>query len=82
MIGNFLWGIAGIALSFAMIKWRMKIRDFVGESDFTRKFGGTHLIIVLIAIAVFFAAVTKMTGKWDDYFSGAILEQPAENSQN
>lgn len=69
---RFLVGIIGIPLAFVMIYYRRQIKDFVGEIAFAEKIfgmGGTHMMILIIALLVFVGSLMYALGTLQELVS-------------
>lgn len=62
---KYVFSIIGMVLSVYMIKQRETIGDMLGEADWMRKVGGIYIIVVFIAILLFFYCVSVITGTQD-----------------
>lgn len=70
-MGTFL-SIVGIIAAFAMIKFRERVGDMLGEADWMRKVGGVYNVILILAIFIFFWSLAYLTGTTHFLF-GPIL---------
>lgn len=78
MLSNILWGLTGIAVAFALVKYRRQIINFTGTWGWAERYlggGGTAIALVLFALVIFLLAVTKLIGKWDTLFSGGPMSK-------
>lgn len=72
---NLLWGIAGVFLCFALIKYRRYIIDFTGPWGWAERFlgrGSSPLALVLLSIFFFFLSISLMTGHLDTFIRGTF----------
>ena len=60
--------IVGILGSFALLKYREKVGDMIGEADWMRKIGGVYNFILVVAVFMFFWSVAELTGTTDILF--------------
>ncbi len=58
---KFILSMLGVVGSFFMIYYRETIGDMMGEAEWMRAVGGVHVIVVLIAIFIFFWSLAEMT---------------------
>jgi len=81
---KFFFGIIGIPLSFLIIIYRAKIKDFTGSIGFAEKYfgaGGTYTLILLIGITVFIVTLLYVTGTLQSFLRtvfGPIFFMPPE----
>jgi hypothetical protein len=71
MLSNIIWGLIGMTIAFALIKWRKQIIDFTGSWGWAERYlgaGGSYTAIVIVAVLIFLVALTKLVGKLDDIF--------------
>jgi len=57
--------IIGFALAIVILKYRIHIKDFIGDVGFAEKYlgiGGTHTLIVIIAFLVFIGSLMYSLG--------------------
>ena len=57
--------IIGFVIAILILRYRLQIKDAIGDVGFAEKYlgvGGTHVMIVFIAIAVFVISLTYATG--------------------
>lgn len=57
--------IIGLALCLVILKYRVPIKDFIGDIGFAEKYlgaGGTHTLIVLVALATFIFSLFYAVG--------------------
>ncbi len=62
---KFLIVIVCWVASFAMLKFRRQVKDFIGNVDFAERFlgsGGTNTLVVLLALVLFFGSIAWATG--------------------
>ena len=62
---KFIFALIGIPLSFLLIIYRAKIKDFTGDIGFAEKYlgsGGTYTLFVLLGIILFFVTLMYITG--------------------
>ncbi len=60
--------ILGIAGSVGLVYYRETIGNMIGEADWMRKVGGVYLVIVYIAVFIFFWSLAELTGTTDVLF--------------
>lgn len=58
----------GILLSIAMLKYRERIGDFMGEADWMRYTGGVYNFVILLALFFFLWSIATLTGTTDVLF--------------
>jgi hypothetical protein len=66
---KYVLSILGIIASFYMIYYREKVGDMLGEAEWMRKVGGVYMIVVLIAVAIFFWSIAELTGTTNILFA-------------
>ena len=54
--------IGGVVASFFLIKYRERVGDMLGESDWAMKVGGIYNVVIIIAIFIFFWSLATLTG--------------------
>lgn len=54
--------IIGIAASFVLIKYRQRVGDTFGQSDWMRYVGGIYGLVVLIAMFIFLWSISELMG--------------------
>ena len=59
---HFFLSLLGIVASFFLLKYRERVGDMIGEADWMRKVGGIYMIIIFVAIFIFFWSVAELTG--------------------
>ena len=67
--------IFGIPLGFAVMIYRVKLKEFTGNIPFAEKylgFGGTYTFFVLIGLGIFVFSVMYMFGTFQDIFSSTL----------
>ena len=65
-----LFAIIGFPLSFLMIIYRQKIKDFTGNIDFAEKYlgsGGTYTLILIIGVLLFIVTLMYVTGSLQSF---------------
>jgi hypothetical protein len=70
-----LFALIGFPLSFLIIIYRAKIKQFTGDIGFAEKYlgaGGTYTLILLIGIGVFFVTLLYITGTWQSFLSKTL----------
>lgn len=73
---RYLLPIIGIIASIAMLKYREKIGDFMGEADWMRYVGGVYNFVIVIAIVIFFWCIAVLTGTTHILFAPLLLLFP------
>lgn len=68
--------IVGLALSFAMIKFRESIGNAIGEASWMRKVGGVYTVVVFCAIVLFFWCLAFLTGTEEIFFKPIMFLLP------
>lgn len=79
-MGNFFIGLIGVAASFAIIKYRERVADMIGEASWMSKVGGVYNFVLLTAIALLIFSVAKMTGTTDVFLSPFLWIIPGGNT--
>ena len=69
---KYVLSLLGIAASFYLIKYREKVGDIFGEAEWMQRIGGVHLIVVYVAIFIFFWSLATLTGTTSIFF-GPLL---------
>ena len=72
---KFLVLIVGALISFLMLKYRGKVKQFTGDIDFAEKYlgsGGTNTLIVIVAFLVFIGCLMYFTGTLDSFMQGSF----------
>jgi len=62
---KFFVALIGFPLSFIVIIYRQKIKEFIGSVGFAEKYlgmGGTYTLILLIGVGLFIATLLYITG--------------------
>ncbi len=57
--------IAGMAIAFVLLKYRLQIKHYIGDVAFAEKIfgsGGTHTMIAVLALISFFGALMYFFG--------------------
>ncbi len=81
---KFLFGLFGFPLSFLIIIYRAKIKDFTGSIGFAEKYlgmGGTHTLILLLGVATFIITLLYITDTLQTFMRtvfGPIFFMPPE----
>ncbi len=68
-----LFALIGFPLSFLIIIYRAKLKNFTGDIDFAEKYlgsGGTYSLFVLVGIGLFFVTLMYITGTVQSVLSG------------
>ncbi|MFC1655401.1 hypothetical protein ACFL3C_00875 [Patescibacteria group bacterium] len=68
-----IFALIGFPLSFLIIIYRSKLKNFTGDIGFAEKYlgsGGTYTLFVLIGIGLFFATLMYITGTVQSVLSG------------
>ena len=61
-----------MALCIAMIKYRERIGDTIGEAQWMRYVGGVYNFVILLAVIIFFWAIASLTGTVDILFAPVL----------
>jgi len=72
---RFFVAVLGFVLMLVILKYRLKIKDFIGDIAFAEKYlgsGGTFTLLILIAIGVFFLSLMYALGTLDTFVIGVI----------
>lgn len=54
--------ILGIAASVAMIKYREKLGDIIGDAEWMQYVGGVYNAVIIAAVLLFFWSIAGLTG--------------------
>lgn len=73
---KYFLSLSGIILSFFMIRYREKFGDAMGEADWMRKIGGIYVVVVIIAILIFFWSVATLTNTSEIFFAPILWLLP------
>lgn len=65
---GFLLKLCVCALAIAMIKYRERIGDQLGDQYWMRYVGGVYNFVIIIAVLLFFWAVASITGTEKIFF--------------
>lgn len=68
-----IFALIGFPLSFLVIIYRSKLKDFTGDIGFAEKYlgaGGTYTLFVFIGIGLFFVTLMYITGTIQSVLSG------------
>ncbi len=74
-MGRFFILIVGSLIAFCILKYRHKIKDFVGEIGFAERIfgmGGTNTFIVILALLVFVFTLMYVAGTLDAFLTNTI----------
>lgn len=52
----------GMVGPFFMIRYRERLGDMVGEAEWMKKLGGVYMVIVIVALIIFFWSLAELTG--------------------
>lgn len=81
---KFFFALIGFPVSFLIIIYRQKIKEFTGSVGFAEKYfgmGGTYTLILLIGIAVFIVTLLYVTGTLQSFLKtvfGPIFFMPKD----
>jgi len=64
-----LFGLAGIAFAYVLLKYREAVGDMIGDAEWMRKIGGVYNLVIVTATLVFFWSVAYLTGTEDILFA-------------
>ncbi|MFA6038775.1 MAG: hypothetical protein WCV62_04075 [Candidatus Peribacteraceae bacterium] len=60
--------IVGIVGSFCLIKYREQVGDMIGEAQWMKNVGGVYILVIIIAVFIFFWSLAELTGTTDVLF--------------
>jgi hypothetical protein len=70
-----LVALIGIPLGFALMIYRVRLKEFTGNISFAEKYlgaGGTYSFFVLLGLVFFIFSVMYMFGTFQDIFSSTL----------
>ncbi len=56
-----IFGLLGIVASFAMMKYRERVGDMIGDAEWMQKVGGVYNLVIILGLIGFFWSVAYMT---------------------
>ena len=68
-MGYYLLIATGLIGPFVMMYYRETIGDMIGEADWMRKVGGVYMVVIIVALFIFFWTLAEMTGTTSILFS-------------
>ncbi|MEK7217989.1 MAG: hypothetical protein AAB728_00840 [Patescibacteria group bacterium] len=71
-----IFPIIGIVASFFLLKYRERVGDMVGEGEWMKKIGGVYMVVIVVAVFLFFWSVAELTGTTDILFRPLTLLIP------
>jgi len=72
-MNKIIFALIGFPLSFLLVIYRSKLKDFTGDIGFAEKYlgsGGTYTLFVLVGIGLFFVTLMYITGTVQSVLSG------------
>jgi len=78
------FGLIGFPLSFLIIIYRVKVKDFTGSIGFAERYfgsGGTYTLILLLGLAIFIITLLYVTDTLQSFMKtvfGPIFFMPNE----
>jgi hypothetical protein len=72
---KFLVFVLGTATALLILKYRLFVKDVIGNVGFAEKYfgtGGTHTLVIIIALIVFLASLLYSTGTLTALFKGPL----------
>lgn len=75
MIGNIFWGLLGLGIAFAMVRFRRQIGEFTGAWGWAENrfgAGGTYTAIIFFAFALIVLSIMKLTGTFESTVNNSI----------
>ncbi len=79
---HILLAIIGLITSIAMLKYRERIGDFMGEADWMKYTGGVYNFVIILALFLFFWSIATMTGTTDLLFEPFLYLLPGAANPN
>lgn len=76
-MGYYLLIATGLIGPFAMIYYREAIGDMIGEADWMRKVGGVYIVVIIVALLIFFWTLAELTGTTSILFAPLRYLSPA-----
>jgi hypothetical protein len=67
--------LIGIPIAFALMIYRVKLKELIGNIPFAEKYlgaGGTYTFFVLLGLGVFIFSCMYMFGTFQDIFSATL----------
>lgn len=61
--------LCAMGIAVALIKYRERVGDMLGEAEWMRYVGGVYNFVVIIAIFIFFWSVASLTGTQKIFFA-------------
>ena len=75
-MGNFFINLALMLIGVAMIKYRERAGDMIGEAEWMRYVGGIYGFLMICGTLLIFFSVARMTGTTDIFFAPLIAIIP------
>ncbi|MDX9970914.1 MAG: hypothetical protein RBS56_03330 [Candidatus Gracilibacteria bacterium] len=72
---KFIVLILGTAVSLAILKFRLEVKNMLGDIAFAEKYfgtGGTHFLVIIIGIVIFVFSLMYATGTLQSLFKGPL----------
>ena len=73
--------LAGLIGPFFLIYFRETIGDIIGEAEWMRKIGGVYMLVVIVALFIFFWTLAEVTGTTGILFAPLRKLSPAFQQQ-
>lgn len=75
--------LLGIVLSIALLKYRERMGDFIGQADWMRYVGGVYNFVIIIALFILLWSMATLTGTQELLFRPFLYLLPgAANPHN
>jgi uncharacterized membrane protein len=79
---HYVFPIIGIILSVAMLKYRERLGDFMGEAEWMRYVGGVYTFVIILALFVFLWSLAVLTGTTTILFEPFLYLLPGNANPN
>ncbi len=79
---SYVFAILGLVLSVAMLKYRERLGDFMGEADWMRYVGGVYNFVIILALFIFLWCLAVLTGTTEMLFSPFLYLLPGVANPN
>jgi hypothetical protein len=72
----------GIILSIAMLRYRERVGDFMGEAAWMKYTGGVYNFVIILALFIFLWSISTITGTTDILFMPFLYLLPGVANPN